>query len=324
MRPCLEPTIPTRIVRRTIAPLLAGLGLSACAALRPGRLTNGARDVAYGPYPRQRMDIYVPTGRGSAPKSVVFFIYGGSWANGAKETYSFVGDALSARGFVTVIADYRLVPAVRFPVFIEDGALALRFVRDNIARFGGTPGAIHLMGHSAGAYNAMMLTLDKRYLAAVGMPAGDVRSTVGLSGPYDFLPFDIDVTKEAFGNARDPAQTQPINFAGRDAPPVFLATGSEDTTVLPRNSERLALALREAGARSVSLKTYQGLGHAGTATALSRILQWQAPVLDDVVTFLKASVHPVMELSFHSKAKADGIFREFASVRSSGDRLVSR
>lgn len=277
----------TRIARRTILPLLAGLALPACAALRPGGLTEGARDVAYGAHPRQRMDIYVPQGGGGTLKPVVFFIYGGSWANGAKESYSFVGDALSARGFVTVIADYRLVPEVRFPVFIEDGALALRFVRDNIARFGGAPRDLHLMGHSAGAYNAMMLTLDKRYLVAVGMRSGDIRATIGLSGPYDFLPFDIDVTKEAFGNARDPARTQPINFARSDAPPIFLATGSDDTTVLPRNSERLALALSKAGSRSVSLKIYPGLGHAGTATALSRLLEWQAPVLDDTVAFLR-------------------------------------
>lgn len=278
-----------RIARRTILPLLAGLALPACSALRPGALTEGARDVAYGPHPRQRMDIYLPSGGGNALKPVVFFIYGGSWANGAKETYSFVGDALAARGFVTVIADYRLVPEVRFPIFIEDGARALRFVRDNIARFGGAPRQIHLMGHSAGAYNAMMLTLDRRYLGAVGMGIGDIRSTVGLSGPYDFFPFDIEVTKAAFGNARDPAQTQPINFARRDAPPIFLATGSGDTTVLPRNSERLALALKQAGAPSVSLKIYPGLGHASTATALSRLLQWQAPLLDDVVTFLQAN-----------------------------------
>lgn len=278
-----------RIVRRAILPLLAGLALPACAALRPGGLTEGARDVAYGPHPRQRMDIYVPSGGGSARKPVVFFIYGGSWANGAKETYAFVGEALSARGFITVIADYRLVPEVHFPVFIEDGALALRFVRDNIARFGGSPKAIHLMGHSAGAYNAMMLTLDRRYLAAVGMRADDIRSTVGLSGPYDFLPFDIDVTKAAFGNARELAQTQPINFARRDAPPVLLVTGSADTTVFPRNSERLALELRKAGARSISLKIYQGLGHTTTATALSTLLQWQAPILNDVVAFLQAT-----------------------------------
>jgi acetyl esterase/lipase len=286
LRPLATMTI--QIARRTLLPLLAGLALPACAALRPGGLlTEGARDVAYGPHPRQRMDIYVPKSGGDTPKPVVFFIYGGSWANGAKEAYSFVGDALSARGFVTVIADYRLVPEIRFPVFIEDGALALRFVRDHIAGFGGAPRELHLMGHSAGAYNAMMLTLDKRYLTTVGLRSSDIRSTVGLSGPYDFLPFDIDVTKDAFGNARDPAQTQPVNFVRSDAPPIFLATGSQDTTVLRRNSERLAQALRRAGARSVSLKIYPGLGHAATATSLSRLLQWQAPVLDDVIAFLR-------------------------------------
>ena len=272
------------ISRRAIVPMLAAGVLPGCAALGSGFTSEGARDVAYGRDPRQRMDIYVPQGGGSG-RPVVFFIYGGSWANGAKETYSFVGEAFASRGFVTVIADYRLVPAVRFPGFIEDGALALRFVRDNIAPFGGEPRKVHIIGHSAGAYNAMMLTLDRRYLAAVGLPSSIIRSTVGLSGPYDFLPFDIDVTKAAFGSARDPAQTQPINFARRDAPPIFLASGSNDTVVLPRNSEKLAAALRQAGAKSVSLKIYPGLGHADTVASISGLLRWRAPVLDDVIAF---------------------------------------
>lgn len=287
--PPADGDMTTEISRRAIIPILAVAPLPGCAALRPGGLAEGKRDVAYGSHPRQRMDIYVPRGAGAAPRPVAFFVYGGSWASGDKETYAFVGDALSSRDFVTVIADYRLVPEVRFPAFIEDGALALRFVRDNIASFGGASQAIHLIGHSAGAYNAMMLTLDKRYLAAAGLHASAIRSTVGLSGPYDFLPLDIDVTKQAFGNAHDLAQTQPVNFARRDAPPILLATGSEDTTVLPRNSERLARALRRAGAKSVSLKIYPGLGHAGTATSIARLLQWQAPVLDDIVAFLNAT-----------------------------------
>jgi acetyl esterase/lipase len=274
--------------RRAVMAALSTIVLAGCAALRPGALSQGARDVAYGAHPRQTMDIYTPSSDG-AGRPVVFFIYGGSWANGAKESYAFVGDALAQRGFVTVIADYRLVPEVRFPVFIEDGAAALRFVRDNIARFGGDPRRIHLMGHSAGAYNAMMLTLDRSYLASAGLSPGIIRSAVGLSGPYDFLPLDIDVTKAAFGKARDLAQTQPINFARADAPPILLATGADDTTVLPRNSERLAAALRRSGARSVTLKIYPGLGHAGTAASLARIMNWRAPVLDDVVSFLESA-----------------------------------
>ncbi|KFC69254.1 Alpha/beta hydrolase fold-3 domain protein precursor [Bosea sp. LC85] len=279
----------TELSRRAIVPLLAAGAVGAlagCATLRPGVLTQGARDVPYGRHPRQRMDVYVPQGGGAA-SPVVFFIYGGAWASGAKETYAFVGEAFSERGFVTVIADYRLVPEVRFPSFIEDGARALRFVHDTISRYGGTPQRIELVGHSAGAYDAMMLTLDRRYLAAVGLGSGTIRSAVGLSGPYDF-PLNLDITKAAFGNARDPAQTQPISFARRDAPPIFLATGSDDTTVPPRNSKRLADALKQAGAKSVALKIYPGLGHAETVTAISAPLRWRAPVLDDVVAFISA------------------------------------
>lgn len=274
--------------RRAVLAALSSIALAGCAALRPGALSEGARDVAYGRHPRQTMDIYVPPGGGTG-KPVVFFIHGGSWANGAKESYAFVGDALAARGFVTVIADYRLVPEVRFPVFIEDGAAALRFVRDNITRYGGDPRRIHLMGHSAGAYNAMMLTLDTGYLARAGLASSTIRSAVGLSGPYDFLPLDLDVTKAAFGTAGNLERTQPVNFARKDAPAILLATGADDTTVLPRNGEKLAAALRHAGARSVTLKVYPGLGHAGTAAALARAMSWRAPVLDDVVTFFGSS-----------------------------------
>jgi len=279
----------SNLTRRAVLPLAAAaVALPGCAALRPGLLTQGRRDIAFGPHARQRMDIYVPSG-GASGLPVVFFIYGGSWANGAKETYSFVGEAFSARGFVTVIADYRLVPEVRFPTFVEDGALALRHVRDTIAEFGGSPDQIHLVGHSAGAYNAMMLALDRRFLSAVGFESKRLRSVVGLSGPYDFLPLDNATTRATFGSAPDLARTQPITFVRRDAPPIFLATGTNDRTVLPRNSERLARDLQNVGARSVTFKSYPGLGHADTALNLSSLFQWRAPVFDDVEAFLRAN-----------------------------------
>ena len=67
------------------------------------------------------------------------FFYGGGWTSGERGDYGFVGRAFAARGFVTVIPDYRLVPEVRFPAFIEDGAQAVKWVRDHIAEFGGDP-----------------------------------------------------------------------------------------------------------------------------------------------------------------------------------------
>ena len=65
------------------------------------------------------------------PAKVVIFFYGGSWRNGSKTDYRFVAQALTSRGFIVVLPDYRVYPQVIFPAFVEDGALAVRWVRDN-------------------------------------------------------------------------------------------------------------------------------------------------------------------------------------------------
>lgn len=241
-----------------------------------------ARDIAFGPEARQRLDVYAPEGAG--PKPVIVFIYGGSWASGDKDDYAFAGAALASRGFVTVIPDYRLVPGVRFPAFIEDCAAAVRWAADHVAEFGGDASRIVLVGHSAGAYNAMMLALDARYLRDAGVDAARVRGVAGLAGPYDFLPFDVDATRNAFGQAPDAALTQPVHFARADAPPALLLWGDADTTVGPRNIRGLEAALRAAGA-PVETKIYPGVNHVDIMLALSRPLRGRAPTLDDVTAF---------------------------------------
>jgi acetyl esterase/lipase len=187
---------------------------------------------------------------------------------------------------VTVIPDYRLVPEVRFPAFIEDCAAAVRWAADHAAEHGGDASRIVLVGHSAGAYNAMMLALDAHYLRDAGVDAARVRGVVGISGPYDFLPFDVDASRNAFGQAPDAALTQPVHFARADAPPVLLLWGEADTTVGPRNLRGLDAALRAAGGR-VETKTYPGVNHVGIMLALSRPLRGRAPTLGDVTEFAR-------------------------------------
>ena len=241
-----------------------------------------AQDVAYGDGRRRQLDVYAPPDGG--PHPVVVFIYGGSWSSGDKGDYSFAGAALASRGFVTVIPDYRLVPEVRFPSFVDDCAAAMRWTQDHISEFGGDPLRIVLVGHSAGAYNAIMLGLDAHYLRDAGVDASRVRGVVGLAGPYDFLPFDVDATRDAFGQAHDLALTQPVHFARADAPPLLLLWGEADTTVGPRNLHGLEAAMRAAGG-DVEARTYPGVNHVDIMLALSRPLRGRAPTLTDVVTF---------------------------------------
>lgn len=261
--------------------------LSLFATLSPkDPALRSARDLAYGPEPRQRLDVYAPRPGGVAKTApVAVFFYGGSWDTGRRQDYNWVGRALAARGFVTVVPDYGLYPAVRYPGFLEDGAKAVRWAEQHAAQFGGDPTRIVLIGHSAGAYNAAMLALDTRYLIAAGVDPSHIRALAGLSGPYDFLPLKDRIAERTFGDAPDLPGTQPVNFATAKAPPSFLATGDRDTMVFPRNTVKLAARLRAVGV-TVEERHYAGLDHVGMVLALSRPFRSRAPVLSDMSAFL--------------------------------------
>ncbi|HUB25498.1 MAG TPA: alpha/beta hydrolase, partial [Tepidisphaeraceae bacterium] len=243
-------------------------------------------DVPYGPCARQKLDIYQPE-HFTAPAGVVIFFYGGDWQFGSKHDYRFVGQALSSRGFIAVLPDYRLYPEVTFPAFVDDGALAIRWVHDHAATYGGDPRAIFLMGHSAGAHIAALLTLDGHYLQAVGLDRGAICATAGLSGPYDFTPYEGDLA--VFGmKAGDtpPAAMEPIHFVDGHEPPMLLVTGTADFTVDAGNTTRLARRIQQAGGK-VKTIYYCGRGHVGVVMSLAYPFRWLAPTLRDVTEYFR-------------------------------------
>lgn len=249
------------------------------------KIASGVPFGAHG----QTLDVWAPEQRPGASLPVIVFWYGGGWVKGDRAAYAFAGRALAREGFVVVIPDYRKVPQVRFPAFLEDGAQAVRWVRDNVARFGGDPARIALAGHSAGAYTAVMLALDPQWLRSAGVEPGIVRAAVGLSGPYDFYPFTTKRSIDAMSQAPDPLATQPIRFARGDAPPLLLVTSDADTVVRPRNANNLAARLRELGA-SVTLENYGALSHEEVMMAFSRPFRGTGPVLNDTVAFLEEAL----------------------------------
>jgi acetyl esterase/lipase len=244
------------------------------------------RSIAYGEGTRRTLDVYRPKAATAAP--VVVFFYGGSWQSGHKEIYLFVAAALARRGYVTVVPDYRVYPEVRYPDFLDDGARAVRWAKDNAARFGGDPQKMFVMGHSAGAYIAAMLALDDRWLQKVDLaPERDIAGLIGISGPYDFLPL-TGTLRTIFGGANVPA-TQPISHVSAGAPPALLVTGERDGMVEPSNSSRLAARLHAAGDDATVL-TYPWVGHLTIIGAFARPLRFLAPVLHDVDAFIAKTV----------------------------------
>jgi len=278
----------------TVVLLLAVcLGLTACSpitVLNSLAASDGyalTPSVAYGTLPRQRLDVYRPSAAeppGGYPVAV--FFYGGSWNRGERADYKFVAAALASRGVLTLVADYRLYPEVRYPAFLEDSAKALAYGLEQARAMGGNPKRVFVMGHSAGAYNAAMLAFDARWLHAAGHDPSELAGFIGLAGPYDFLPITNPDARPVFFHPNYPLGTQVFEHVSANAPKSFLGAARTDDLVNPqRNTVGLATHLRAVG-RPVTLHLYDRVNHITLAAAFAAPLRWLAPVLDDVVVFI--------------------------------------
>lgn len=239
--------------------------------------------LAFGADARQRLDVYHDR-RTPRAAPVVVFIYPGRWKYGSRRDYLLVGNALARLGWVVVIPDYRLYPAARFPAWVEDGAAAIRWTRDSIARFGGDPSRIIVIGHSAGAHTVAMLAMDAHYLRDAGVPRDGVRGFVSISGPVDTTWTDPDV-QDLMGPAERWPGTYPYNFIGGDEPPLLLLHGAEDHVVGAGNSVRFADRVRARGGCARSI-VYPKIGHVQAALALAYPSLHLAPVQRDVRAFV--------------------------------------
>ena len=236
------------------------------------------RDLSYGPLERHVYDLYEPvTARENAP--LVMFVHGGSWREGSKDIYRFLGTALGDAGYPVAIINYRLSPGTVFPGFVEDAALAAAHLLEG-------PRPVVLMGHSAGAQIAALLTYDPRYMQGVGRSNCDLAGFIGLAGPYDFLPLTDPKLMIAFPEETR-AETQPLAYAANAAPPALLLHGFADTTVHAEDTELMAEALEAAG-NAVDARLYDGVGHIDIISAFSRYgyLRRQAPTFGDVTGWL--------------------------------------
>ena len=270
--------------------IMLALLLPACSptallnATVPSHGVTVTRDIAYADGPRHRLDIYRPPGEGKQAPLVVF-LYGGSWRTGDKGMYPFVALPLAARGAVVVVPDYRLYPEVAFPAFLDDNARAVAWAADHAAELGADARRLFIVGHSAGAYNAAMLALDPRFLAAAGSDRRRLAGVVGLAGPYDFLPITGEDIKPVFATVGDGPLSQPVSYVDGRNPPMLLLAGEADTTVNPRNTLSLAGKVRAAGG-AAEAHILPGVGHIGILTAFAPLFRNRAPVLDDIWAFI--------------------------------------
>ncbi|MBS0263946.1 MAG: alpha/beta hydrolase [Planctomycetes bacterium] len=230
-----------------------------------GQAQETRLDVPYAPngHVRQKLDIYAPAGANKLP--VVFWIHGGGWQAGDKSSVQVKPQFFTDHGFVFVSTNYRLLPDVDMGTIIRDVALAIHWVFDHIAESGGDPQRLLVMGHSAGAQLAALVSIDGRYLQAEGLPLTIIKGCVPVDGDTYDVPAIIETAetrrrvhglpqakvghREKFGvtpeKHRDFSAVTHV-ARGRDIPPFLIIHVAEhpDTTA---QAQRLGGALKDAG-----------------------------------------------------------------------------
>lgn len=254
-------------------------------ALRSG---IGTRHVPYGPLPRQKLDIYAP--KNGAVKATILYLYGGGWVSGARWYYRLFGRMMAARGYAVVVPDYHLFPHASFPAFVEDGALAFKWMHDHAAQLGGSSARLFVMGHSAGAHISALLALDTKWLGAQGLNTSAIKGVIGLAGPYTLNPLKWSGLKDIFAPAHaEPNGARPIKLVRAGAPPMLLLHGARDRVVGAHASTYLASALSGAGS-AAEAKIYPRIGHFELFAAYLWGWRWRASVLADTEAFIDAQL----------------------------------
>lgn len=280
--------LPTGLLLMLSSLLTACSNLALQAINAPSYLFSDhevTRSIAYGDAPHQQLDLYAPARNAPSTNALVIFVYGGSWTSGNKESYYFVADALTEHGYSVAIPDYAKYPDAVFPSFVEDVAMAVAWLVENAREYTHYD-SIFIMGHSAGAHTGALLVTDPNYLERHQTPVAAIDGFIGLAGPYGFKPREKKF-RDIFANLENFDKMRPQHYVTGTEPPVLVMHGNDDTTVLPANSSQFSERINEMGGNAQST-FYPDLGHVDIVLALSRILDRQGVVLNDLLTFMEA------------------------------------
>ncbi len=276
---------------RKIILILLVLIITSCAKTGLHVINNFAKsgqfethqNISYG---EQKLDLYIP--KDKAITATVIYFYGGCWGQCSsynKDDYLFVAETLTKQGYAVVIPDYRKYPDVKIDAILEDAKAATLWTLANKGKYGVESDNVFLMGHSAGAHMAAMVVDDETIL---GKNLSRINGFIGLAGPYDFYPFNVNDTYlfELFDKKDDYYASQPIHFINGNEPPHLLLHGKKDKKVFVHNSVNLAAKLKEYGVEH-ELLIFDKMSHAKIIVNLAKPFKNKAEVLPHIVKFIE-------------------------------------
>ena len=211
------------------------------------------RDVACGPDPRHRLDVFAPNRETTAPLPILVYIHGGGWTHGNRGWMSFMAPAIAALPAVFVSPGYGLAPDHLHPSPVRDCLRALAHVREHAARFGGDPDRIYLGGHSVGGHIASMIALRPDLRAEHRLPEGTIRACIPVSGLFRVLVDDPT-------GATDLDEASPVHWTRNADMPFYVSWGENDYERIIEENREFTAALR-ATKVAVRAEPLAGLDH---------------------------------------------------------------
>jgi acetyl esterase/lipase len=230
-------------------------------------------DLAYGPDPAQKLDLYLPKAGGTA-LPVLVFVHGGAWTHGYKEWMGLTYPAVRDLPAIMVSIDYRMGPDHKFPAALEDLLSAIAWVRANIARHGGDPDRLFVGGHSAGGHLTALATVRRDLHARFGLPENAIKGCFPVGGQMTFeFPERLPGSTEErihtlFLPSSDAAKAaSPLAHVAGCKTPFLIAFGEKDIPRIVKSGGEMDAALKAQGAE-VATYVFKGLDHFEAALAL--------------------------------------------------------
>ena len=231
-----------------------------------------------------KLDVYRPRdgrGPGGADRCPVFFyIHGGGWVIGTKDTQGLpIVNHLASQGWFCVNVNYRLSPGATFPDHLVDLKRALHWVRTEGPAWGADPNFVAVAGGSAGGHLASLMALtqnDAEYQPGFEDTDTSVQAAVPIYGVYDFVEpgktwghddLGAFLEKHVFKTTRDEdpkafEKASPLHRLGPDAPPFFVVHGASDTLVPAPEAREFVRAFRERAMAPIAYAEIPGAQHA--------------------------------------------------------------
>ena len=293
-----------------VGALAASLVSQQAVALSPLDLVNAispdggvgvSKDIAYGEDAAQNLDVYYPKALAKAVRKgstieqrypLVVFVHGGSWENGNKDQYAFVGQSFAQAGYVTAVINYRKAPEFVYPAFVQDSAQAIAWVHQNADKLYADSKNMAVVGQSAGAFNAVAAVSNADFLSPYGITPSDIKAVVGIAGPYSY-DFRTSETSTVFPKDGDPDNIMPDRLVnsgvGKSQPEYLLLTAENDDIVGDENTVRMTAALKAVNAK-VQTGEIKKASHATSIAAMATPLRRLNDVRDQVLTYLDGTL----------------------------------